>query len=193
MRITEELLNPDQKGPWASIAKKVARKYRSTTGQAFDGELLTQAAHLDARPTEVADAVSWGFARRAVRMMHATCTVCGAHARRRRGEYRGVYLCASCILPIDFQRQVNWLLRAQDPASGVARSVIGQHQLPPLVRNAIQGHMWRNLVLPDGDTLLYLTDIDLESITTWLLRLGLLLEREAGERATARMKAADTE
>jgi hypothetical protein len=98
-------------------------------------------------------------------------------------------LCASCHLPHAFQNQVHWLLRVQDPSSGMARSVLGQHQLPPLVRKAIQSHMWRSLVLPDGSSLQYITDLDLESIKTWLLRLVLVLERESGERACARLQA----
>lgn len=190
MRITEHLLDPDRSGPWANIAKQVARKYRQTTGLPFDGELLTQAALHDRRPPEVADSVGWGFARKAVRQMRATCGVCGAQARRRRVEYRDVFLCASCYLPNAFTKQLHWLLRAQDVPSGMARSVLMQHQLPPLVRQSISSHMWRSLVLPDGSTLPYITDRDLEAMKTWLLRLGLVLERDAGARACARLQFA---
>lgn len=188
MRITEHLLDPDKAGPWSAIAKQTARKFKWTTGKTFDGELLTLAAHLATRPVGQADEVSWGFARRAVRQMHAACSVCGLPARRRKGEYRGVYLCASCHLPQAYKTQLNCLLRAQDESSGVARSVLGQHQLPPLVRQAIPSHMWRSLVLPDGSTLQYLTDRDFESIEAWLLRLALMIEHDATERANARLK-----
>lgn len=190
MRITEHLLDPDRSGPWANIAKQVARKYKQTTGRPFDGELLTQAALLDRRPPEVVDPVEWGFARKAVRQMRATCSVCGAQARRRRVESRDVFLCASCHLPNAFTNQLHWLLRAQDAPSGIARSILMQHQLPPLVRQAIPSHMWRSLVLPNGSTLQYLTDSDLEGMKVWLLRLGLILERVSGEQAHARIQAA---
>jgi hypothetical protein len=188
MRITEQLLDPDHVGPWANIAKEVARTYRKRTGRAFDGELLSHAAQLESCPEDGTDAVSWGFARKAVRCMRATCSVCGAKARHRRGEFRGVFLCASCHLPTAFRDQVHWLLRAQDPSSGVARSVLGRHQLPGLVRQAIPAHLWRSLVLPDGATLQYITDRDLEGVEIWLLRLVQVLEREAGERSSARLK-----
>ena len=190
MRITEHLLDPDRSGPWANIAKQVARKYKQTTGRSFDGELLTQAALHDRRPPEVADSVGWGFARKAVRQMRATCGVCGAQARRRRVEYRDVFLCASCHLPSAFTNQLHRLLRAQDAPSGMASSVLMQHQLPPLVRQSIPPYMWRSLVLPDGSTFQYITDRDLEGMKTWLLRLGLILERVSGERAHARLQAA---
>lgn len=187
MRITEALLDHDQHGPWADIAKRCARRYKQTTGQPFDGEWLTHAAHMDRRPAELADPVAWGFARRAVRQMHATCSVCGSPARQRRGEYRAVYLCASCHLPYAFQSQLHWLLRAQDEGSGVARSVLGEHQIPSLVRQAIPSHRWRNMTLPDRSQMRYITDCDLETLTTWLLRLALVLERASGERACSRI------
>jgi hypothetical protein len=191
MRITEHLLDPDKTGPWPDIAKQTARKYKQTTGRAFDSDLLNHAEHLTARPAGMADDVAWGFARRAVRQMHATCSACGAPARRRRGEYRGVYLCASCHMPQGFKSQLDWLLRAQEDTSGVARTVLAWHQLPPMVRQAIPSTMWRGLVLADGSTLQYITDRDLESIDTWLFRLALVLERAAGERACARYPADD--
>lgn len=190
MRITEALLDHDQHGPWADIAKRCARRYRQTTGLPFDGEWLTHAAHLDRRPTEVADRVAWGFARRAVRQMHATCSVCGSPAKQRRGEYRAVYLCASCQLPYAFQSQLHWLLRAQDEGSGIARSVLGEHQMPSLVRQAIPSHSWRNLTLPDQSQMRYITDSDFETLTAWLLRLALMLERASGERACSRIESA---
>lgn len=187
MRITEALLDPDQHGPWPDIAKRCAQRFKQATGRSFDGDLLTQAAHLDRRPAGNDDTVSWGFARKAVAKMRATCSACGLPAKQRRGEYRGVYLCASCHLPYGYQSQLHWLLRAQEEFSGVARSVLGQHQLPSLVRKAIPSHMWRAMVLPDGSNLQYLTDRDLDGLTTWLLQLALVLEREAGARAQARL------
>lgn len=190
MRITEALLDHDQHGPWADIAKRCARRYRQTTGRPFDSELLTHAAHMDRRPTELADHVAWGFARRAVRQMHSTCSVCGSPAKQRRGEYRAVYLCASCQLPYGFHSQVHWLLRAQEEGSGVARCVLGEHQIPPLVRQAIPPERWRNMVLPDRSQMRYITDSDLEALTVWLLRLGLVLERASGERAYAQTELA---
>jgi hypothetical protein len=190
MRITETLLDPDQSGPWANIAKRCARRYTQTTGRPFDGELLTHAAHMGRQSVAAADPVAWGFARKVVAKIRATCSVCGSKARQRRSGYRSVFLCASCQLPYSYQNQLNSLLRAQDESSGVARSVLGQHQLPPLVRQVIPAHMWRAMVLPDGSTLQFLTDRDLERITTWLLRLALVLERASGARALARIQAA---
>lgn len=190
MRITEALLDHDQHGPWADIAKRCARRYKQTTGRQFDGELLTHAAHMDRRPAELADHVAWGFARRAVRQMRAACSVCGSPAKQRRGEYRGVYLCASCHLPYGFQNQLHWLLRAQDEGSGVARSVLGEHQLPPLVRQAIPPDKWRAMALPDRSQMRYLTDHDIEGLTVWLLRLCFVLERVSGERACSRIEFA---
>lgn len=190
MRITEALLDHEQHGPWPEIAKRCARRYKQTTGRLFEGEWLTQAAYMDRRPAEITDRAAWGFARRAVRQMHATCTACGSPAKRRRGEFRGVYLCASCQLPYSFQAQLHWLLRSQDECSGDARSVLGEHQLPPLIRPAIPVNMWRTMVLPDRSQMRYLTDRDLEALTTWLLRLALVLERASGERACSRTKSA---
>jgi ribosomal protein L37AE/L43A len=187
MRISEHLLDYDKTGPWADIAKRTDRKFRRTTGRIFDGEMLSLAAHLSARPAGK-DEVMWGFARRAVQQMKAVCSECGMPAKRRKGQYRGVYLCASCQLPHAFKSQLNVMLRAQDEQSGVARSVLGWHQIQPLVRQAIPVYMWRNLALPDGSNLPYLTDRDFESIDTWLFRLSLVLERAAGERAAARLK-----
>lgn len=191
MRITEHLLDPEKTGPWSDIAKQTARKYKKTTGQAFDANLLNYAEHLTGRPAGMYDDVAWGFARRAVRQMHATCSACGAQAKRRRAQYRGVYLCASCNMPYAFKSQLNSLLLAQEESSGASRSVLGWHHLPPMVRQAIPSTMWRNLSLPDGSTLQYVTDSDLESIETWLFRLALVLERVAVERASARYPTAD--
>jgi hypothetical protein len=188
MRISEHLLDHDKTGPWADIAKRAARRFRRTTGRIFEGDMLTLASHLSTRPTGRDDKVMWGFARRAVKQMKAVCSECGLPARRRKGQYRGVYLCASCQLPHAFKSQLNLMLRAQDEKSGVARSVLGWHQIQPLVRQAIPVYMWRNLALPDGSNLPYLTDRDFESIDTWLFRLSLVLERAAGERAAARLK-----
>lgn len=182
MRISEHLLDYDKTGPWADIAKRTDRKFRRTTGRIFEGDMLTLAAHLSARPAGK-DEVMWGFARRAVQQMKAVCSECGLPAKRRKGQYRGVYLCASCQLPHTFKSQLNAIERAQEESSGVARSVLGWHQLPSLVRQAIPTYMWRNLSLPDGSNLLYLTDRDFESIGDWLFRLSLVLERDAGERA----------
>lgn len=187
MRISEHLLDYDKTGPWADIAKRTDRKFRRTTGRIFDGEMLSLAAHLSARPAGK-DEVMWGFARRAVQQMKAVCSECGWPAKQRKGQYRGVYLCASCQLPHTFKNQLNAIERAQEESSGVARSVLGWHQLPSLVRQAIPTHMWRNLSLPDGSNLLYLTDRDFESIGDWLSRLSLILEREADARAAARLK-----
>jgi len=188
MRITEHLLDHDKTGPWPDIAKRTDRKFRRTTGRTFEADMLTLAAHLSARPAE-RDEVMWGFARRAVQQMRAVCSACGLPARRRKGQYRGVYLCASCQLPHAFKSQLNVMLRAQDEKSGVARSVLGWHQIQPLVRQAVPTHLWRNLALPDGSNLLYITDRDFESIDNWLFRLSLILERDAGERAAARLKS----
>lgn len=192
MRITEHLLDPDKTGPWADIAKQAARKFRQTTGRTFDAEWLNLASMMDRRPEAMIGEVAWGFARRAVRKMHSTCSACGLPARQRRGNYRGVYLCASCQLPYAFQNQLNALLRAQEESSGAARSVLGQHHLPPLVRNVIPSHMWRGFGLSDGSTVKYITDRDLESIETWLLRLAFILEQDAAKRASARLQTVNT-
>jgi hypothetical protein len=69
----------------------------------------------------------------------------------------------------------------------VARSVLGQHQLPPLIRKVIPLHMWRALDLADGSTLQYLTDRDIEAIDTWLFRLVWVLEHDAAERVNVRI------
>lgn len=187
MRISEHLLDYDKTGPWADIAKRTDRKFRRTTGRIFEGDMLALAAYLSARPAG-RDEVMWGFARRAVQQMKAVCSECGLPAKRRKGQYRGVYLCASCQLPHAFKSQLNVMQRAQDEKSGVARSVLGWHQVQPLVRQAIPTYMWRNLALPDGSNLPYLTDRDFESIEDWLFRLSLILEREADARAAARLK-----
>jgi hypothetical protein len=50
-------------------------------------------------------------------------------------------------------------------------------------------NMWRTLVLPERSQMRYLTDRDLETLTVWLLRLVLVLERVSGDRASTRTQS----
>lgn len=187
MRIDEHMLDPDVSGPWADIAKRCAQQYLLTTGKSFDAELLSHAAHSASRPTAIADPVPWGFARKAVRSMHATCSACGAVGKPRRNGTRVIVRCASCQLPLSFNNQLDWL-HANLGHMGNEEAVWAEHQLPHLLRAAIPTYMWRSLPLTADLQLRYLTQNDLNALTGWLVKLGMLLEDEADRRTEQRRR-----
>jgi ribosomal protein L37E len=192
MRIDEHLLDPDNDGPWAAIAKDCARRFRQTTGNRFNGELLEHAAYLWTRPAEAAGRIEWGFARKAVAQMRSTCSDCGAPARLRRGEYRHVVRCASCQLPNSYLRQLDWMLQKHDDPAGNCDAVWPEHQIPPLVRAAVPSHRWRSLRMPGTQQLRYLVGRDVDALASWLIRLGRLLDQDAKVRAAGRGKGNNT-
>jgi hypothetical protein len=186
MRINEQLLDPDNVGPWPEIAKSCSRRYRSKTGCPFNGEMLEIAATVRSRPDQL-DRVAWGFARRAVAQMRATCMDCGSRAKPALGRYRSIVRCEDCQLPIAFRQQLEHLLRDEDPA-GEPTALWTASQLPPLIRIAVPQHTWRQLTLTSANRLHYLAERDLQALLPRLTLIANLLEEDASKRILVRRR-----
>lgn len=186
MRISEELLSQDSHGPWSVIAKSCARRFKRTTGNSFDGEWLEIAAYAEHRPDSM-ERVEWGFARRAVQQMRTTCSVCGTSAKRLPSIYRGSVRCPACQLPVDFHHELDFVLRDDDDPSGEQRLLWIESHVPPLVRMAIPGHIWRRIELTKATHLRYVDARDLQRLAPGLARLAALLDEDA-ERRAARLR-----
>lgn len=184
MRITEDLLLPAENGPWGTIAKQYAMAYRHATGKPFEGILLEEAAMYVSGPTDVEDAVAWGFARKAVRRMRCTCPMCGSPAKRRTHLRQNTIRCAACQLPDAFLLELEGVLHTSVDASGKSKAVWPEHELPDLIRTSVPAHSWRQLTLHRSGVLRYLTAADIQMLTPWLTQLGTVLNAEAKERIT---------